>query len=272
MRGSTSTLKEYTVEEALKIFQEAGFTKLEMARSHLLLCKTHQLRQGFAAHAKQLGLSMGCLNAVGENYFEPFGTDEQKQRSLSAMKGDMEMALSLGTTDLMIWEGRAPEGTTESDWLNRLCPQLIELFGEFLAFAAAKGGRLLVEPHPFTVGMSDRVLVRLSDALASEHFGITFDFCHYGVGRSRDYLQAIRTLGPRIRHLHLADSDLETSEVHLPPGGGKLDIQSILAAFKEIGYSGNMALDLYDNPIPVHGIRGGISHLRQACEFLGIES
>ena len=111
MRGSTSTLKEYTVEEALKIFQEVGFTKLEMARSHLVLCKTHQLRQGFAAHAKQLGLSMGCLNAVGENYFEPFGTDEQKQRSLSAMKGDMEMALSLGTTDLMIWEGRAPEGS-----------------------------------------------------------------------------------------------------------------------------------------------------------------
>ena len=35
MRGSTSTLKEYTVEEALKIFREAGFTKLEMAPSIL---------------------------------------------------------------------------------------------------------------------------------------------------------------------------------------------------------------------------------------------
>ena len=272
MRGSTSTLKEYTVEESLKIFREAGFTKLEMARGHLVLCKTNELRQVFADHAKELGLSMGCLNAVGENYFEPFGTDEQKQRSLEAMKGDMEMALSLGTRDLMIWEGRAPEGSKESDWLNRLCPQLIELFEEFLAFATPKGGRLLVEPHPFTVGMSDRVLVKLSNALASEHFGLTFDFCHYGVGRSGDYLQAIRTLGPRIRHLHLADSDMETSEAHLLPGSGKLDIPSILAAFKEIGYNGNMALDLYDNPIPAHSIRSGISHLRRACEFLGIES
>lgn len=106
--GNTSTLKEYTVEESLKIFREAGFTKLEMARGHLLLCKTHELRRAFAVHAEELGLSMGCLNAVGENYFEPFGTDEQKQRSLEAMKGDMEMALSLGTTDMMIWEGRAP--------------------------------------------------------------------------------------------------------------------------------------------------------------------
>ena len=43
MRGSTSTLKEYTVEESLKIFREAGFTKLEMARGHLVLCKTHEL-------------------------------------------------------------------------------------------------------------------------------------------------------------------------------------------------------------------------------------
>ena len=37
MRGSTSTLKEYTVEEALKIFREAGFTKLEMPPSILEL-------------------------------------------------------------------------------------------------------------------------------------------------------------------------------------------------------------------------------------------
>ena len=77
MRGSTSTLKEYTVEESLKIFREAGFTRLEMARGHLVLCKTHELRQCFAAHADELGLSMGALNAVGENDFEPFGTSRK---------------------------------------------------------------------------------------------------------------------------------------------------------------------------------------------------
>jgi len=95
MRGSTSTLKEYTVEESLKVFREAGFSKLEMARGHLLLRKTHELRQSFAAHAEELGLSMGALNAVGENHCEPFGTDGQKRRSLEAMKGDMDKALSL---------------------------------------------------------------------------------------------------------------------------------------------------------------------------------
>ena len=31
MRGSTSTLKEYKVGESLKIFREAGFTRLEDA-------------------------------------------------------------------------------------------------------------------------------------------------------------------------------------------------------------------------------------------------
>lgn len=111
MRGSTSTLKEYTVEESLKIFREAGFTRLEMARGHLLLCKTHELRQSFAAHAEGLGLVMGALNAVGENYFEPFGTDEQKQRSLEAMKGDKEMVLSLGTTDMPCWISMPPSST-----------------------------------------------------------------------------------------------------------------------------------------------------------------
>ena len=141
-----------------------------------------------------------------------------------------------------------------------------------MSFAVPKGGRLLIEPHPFTVGMCDKVLIQLFDELASDHFGITFDFCHYGVGRLNDYIQAIQSLGPRIRHLHLSDSDLKTSEVHLVSGTGSLDIQSIFKAFKDIGYAGNMALDLYDNPLPVSGVNLGISYLKQACETLEIQS
>lgn len=43
---------------------------------------------------------MGCLNAVGEFFFEAFGTDQQKQKSLQAIKDDMDMALALRPTTL----------------------------------------------------------------------------------------------------------------------------------------------------------------------------
>ena len=80
MRGSTSTLKEYTVEEALKIFQEAGFTKLEMARGHLVLCKTHQLHLETLAWLRNrkvglIGVDMPSVNALLDQHATVFDAE-----------------------------------------------------------------------------------------------------------------------------------------------------------------------------------------------------
>ncbi len=270
MRGSSITLEEYPLEEALRIFRDSGCTSLEMWRHHLKRCKTDELRQRFVAYARGLGISMGGLNVVGEDYFQPFGSDAQLQHTLDRLKTDMEFALSLGTTDVLIWEGRAPEGTREPEWLENLLPRLIELFRAALAFAEPRGVRLLVEPHPFTVGMSDRLLVKLCDTLDSPHFGITFDFCHYGVGRPTDYVAAVYTLGPRIRNIHFSDSDQKTSELHFPPGSGRMNLPGLLNAFREIQYDGMIALDLYGYPMPVQALPAAVQRLREASEFLGL--
>ncbi len=272
MRGSSITLEDYTLEEALPIFRKAGCTSVEMWRHHLRRCKTDGLRERFVAYAKSIGISMGGLNVVGEDYFQPFESDAQLEQTLEGLKADMEFALSLGTTDVLIWEGRAPRGTTESDWLEKLLPRLVELFRSAVALAAPRGARFLVEPHPFTVGMSDRLLVKLYDTLESPHFGITFDFCHYGVGRPKDYVQAVYTLGPRIRNIHFSDSDQITSELHFPPGTGHLNIAALLDAFKKIKYDGAIALDLYGYPMPVQALPSSVDRLREACEFLGLSA
>jgi sugar phosphate isomerase/epimerase len=270
MRGSSITLEDYTLEEAIQIFRNAGCSSIEMWKHHLRRCKTEELRQRFVAYAKGIGISMGGLNVVGEGYFQPFGSDQQLQETLDGLKKDLELALSLGTRDVLIWEGRAPQGSTESEWFEKFLPRLIELFRAAIAFAEPKGARFLVEPHPFTVGMSDQLLIRLFDVLDSACFGITFDFCHYGVGRPKDYVGAVRALGPRIRNIHFSDSDQKTSELHFPPGSGRLELHSLLEAFKDIGYDGNIALDLYGYPLPVQALPSAVSRMREACQFLGV--
>lgn len=270
MRGSSITFEDYRLEEVLRIFRDAGFDIVEMWRPQLRRCKTDELRKKFVAYAKSLGISMGGLNVVGEEYFRPFGSDQELQQTAAGLKDDAEFALSLGTRDVMIWEGRAPEGTGESYWISELLPRLIELFRVVISELKPKGIRFLVEPHPFTVGMSDQLLIKLCDALEPGHFGILFDFCHYGVGRPNDYLQAIRNLGHRIRHIHFSDTDQKTSELHFPPGSGRLQLQAALDAFREIGYDGTMTLDLFGYPMPLQALPGGAARLREACEFLGL--
>jgi sugar phosphate isomerase/epimerase len=270
LRGSTITLEDYPVEDAVRIFRASGFDSLEMWKHHLTRCKTPELRRRFVTWAEESGITMGGFNAVGEDYFQPFGSDAELETTLDGLKADAQIARDLGARDLLIWEGRAPQGTTESDWLERALPRLTELLKCAIAYTSSIGIRILTEPHPFTVGMGDRVLTRLCDALDPEWFGVTFDFCHYGVGRPTDYIEAVRALRHRIRHIHFSDTDQKTSELHFPPGSGNLDIPGILDAFKDISYDGTMTLDLYGYPMPVHELKGCASRTQEAAEYLGI--
>ena len=272
MTGSSITLCDYPVEQALDLFRQAGCTRLEMWVHHLKRCKTPELREAFSAFARGMGIQMGGLNVVGEDYFRPFGSDAEREETARMLESDMRFAQALGARDVLIWEGRAPAGTSESQWIDRLLPGLIELLAEAITHAKALGMRILVEPHPFTVGMSDKFLVRLCDALDPRHFGVTYDFCHYGVGRKHDYVQAVHALGPRIRHLHFSDSDMETSELHFPAGRGRMNIEAILKALREIGYDGTMALDLYGYPTPVEALAASAPRFREALDYLEIRS
>lgn len=270
MFGNSITFEGYPLEEVLRIMRGAGFTGVEMWKPQLKRCRTPQLRARFADFAAGMGLRMGGLNVVGEPYYQPFGGDKELEATLEGLKADVEYALSLGAHEVLIWEGVRPEGAADTDVMSRLLPRLVDLFRAAIAYAKPRGARFFVEPHPFTVGMSDRLLIKLCDALDPGHFGITYDFCHYGVGRQSDYISAVRALGARIRHIHFSDSDQVSSELHFAPGDGRMDIPGLLRAFKEIGYDGTITLDLYGNPTPVEAAHRSVPRLREACDYLGL--
>lgn len=270
MLGSPAIFLDYPVEESVRLLRELGFTRMEAWKGQMSRFKTHILRKGFVKVAESLGLPIKGLNAAGERYFQPFGTDEELQSTLDGLKSDIEYAATLGAEYLLVWEGVRPEGASDDDCIESCLPRLIELFRDALAFAVPRKVCLYVEVHPFTVGINDRLIRRLYDALDSPYFGTVYDCCHYGVGRPKDYVEAIRNLGPRIRLIHFSDSDLISSELHYAPGTGCMDLQAILNAFKEVRYDGLLMLDLYLNPTPVYSARKSLPSLREAHDFLGL--
>lgn len=271
MFGNSITFEDYPIEQVVGIMVDAGFLGVEPWRPHLKRCRTPELCSAFAKFAAGRRLKMGGLNVVGEPYYNPFGTDEQFDATLAGLRADVDFALSLGIHDVLIWEGIRPKNVSDEYCRTRLLERLVDLFSAALIYAAPKRVRILIEPHPFTVGMDDQLLVGLCDALSSEHFGITYDFCHYAVGRPKDYIQAVYALGRRIKHMHFSDSDGKTPELHFTLGEGCVDITGLLLAFKEVGYDGGVTLDLYGNPTPIAAAHSGIPKLREACEFLNID-
>jgi sugar phosphate isomerase/epimerase len=272
MFGNSIAFEDYPIEQVIAIMAEVGFTGVEPWKPHLKRCRSKELCASLVEVASASGVRMGGLNVVGEPYYKPFGTERELEATLLGLQADIDFALSLGIRDVLIWEGIRPENVSDAYCRGHLLPPLIDLFRAALKYSAGKQARLLIEPHPFTVGMDNQFAIQICDALDSEYFGITYDFCHYAIGRPSDYIDSVRVLGRRIRHMHFADSDGNISELHFTPGQGCVDIPGLLRAFREIGYDGSITLDLYGNPTPIAAARSGIPQLREACEFLNISA
>lgn len=77
---------------------------------------------------------------------------------------------------------------------------------------------------------------------------LTLDLGHAQLLTNENRSQGFITYFPeRIRHVHLHDNmggNSHKDDLHLPPGKGIIDIESILAGLKTIGYQGTMILEL----------------------------
>lgn len=265
--GNSITFQDYSAEEACQRLAAAGCNAVEMWPPHLAGCRTPRLLQQFRDFAAELGLELWGFNAVGADYFQPFDSQESFNRTLAGLKADVDYALELGVKDVMVWEGVRPQ---DSDMVDAdLLAVLVDLFRGAIDYAAPKGIKFTAEPHPFTLGMDNAFMKQLCDQLDRGHFGILFDFCHYGVGQPDNYVGAVYDLGSRIEHLHYSDTDGVTSELHYPPGKGMLDLKAMNQALIEIGFAGTSTLDMYGYPMPQQGYIWGLPIYREALIAIG---
>lgn len=266
--GNSISFRAYPVEDACRRMAGLGYTGVEMWKDHLAGFKTSELLGQFRTFVEGLGLELFGLNAVGAAYFTPLEGKEGFARTLAGLKADVDFAIALGVKDVMVWEGMPPAVGGMSP--NAALETTVALFQEATAYAVPKGVRFLAEPHPFTLGMDLDFAIELTDRLDPVNFGLLYDCCHFGVGRPDGYVEAIRVLGPRIHHVHFSDSDLQSSELHFPPGRGRMDLDAVVAALKAVGFRGTITMDLYGYPLPEEATRISLPRLREVVSQLGV--
>ena len=270
LRSSSITFHTYTLEQVCRLNADLGFDALELWKDHLPAVKTPELAQQFSSFAKRIGLNLCALNNVDSKNFKPYDSEESFTQTLMGLKADVDLASLLSIKDVFAFEGRDPRSGNGDK--AALLKTISRLFKEAIEYSSKKGVRFLIEPHPFTIGMDLNFLKNLCDSQDSKYFGVLYDCAHFAVGKQAEYIECIRILGKRIKHIHFSDSDMRTSELHYPPGMGILDIDGILGAFKEIGYDGTITLDLWGYPLPIEGSKVGIKKLEEAQVKLGIQN
>lgn len=266
--GNPMIFRQLPVEEAVRKMVELGYDAIELWPPQIESCRTPSLRQRLADFIAGLGLKAVRLNAADPPYFQTLERPSDIARAVSGLKADIDFAADLGMAQLLTYEGRTPPGVGRDDRFGRLLQATTEVFHEALAHARSRQVSLSVEVHPFTLGIDLDWLIALCDNLDAPDFGVVYDCCHFGVGLPDGYIDAIRRLGGRIHHVHFSDSDKTSSELHYAPGTGCLDLPGIVAALKEIRFTGSMMLDLWLYPLPEEGSRIGIPYVRRVLSEL----
>ncbi|MFH1085488.1 MAG: sugar phosphate isomerase/epimerase [Chloroflexota bacterium] len=147
-------------------------------------------------------------------------------------------------------------------------PAFQTYFARIARSAEERGVRIALEPWPGMVtghgpyrwanlASTPELWARLFEAVPSPALGLEYDASHL-VWQGIDPLQAIRDFGKRIHHVHAKDilideALLRRTGVHgrgwwrfVIPGLGQINWPEILAALKEVGYRGDLAVEHED--------------------------
>jgi sugar phosphate isomerase/epimerase len=113
--------------------------------------------------------------------------------------------------------------------------------------------------------------VRRRSCYLPEHLAevgeVTFDTSHAGASKV-DLLMAHSVLAPRLRHVHLSDSNLEAGrDEHRLPGKGRLPLRPFLAALAASGYPGAVSLELKPWPLGTPDPKPILERMRAALDF-----
>jgi sugar phosphate isomerase/epimerase len=252
--------------QALDLLAEMGFGRIELCRPDLAGWVTRQLRRQLGDHIAEKGMTLAGFNVANAEDFQALRSPDDLAPALASLTRDIDLAADLGATYLSTWEGRVPEGVSAADRHGWLLESTVELFRQAVRHSEPHGIDLLVEVHPFTLGIDVDWLVKLMDGVGSERFGVTYDSCHFAVGLPDGYIEAVEQLGSRIKTVHLSDSDKTSSELHFPAGKGCLDMDGIVAALKGVGFSGDLMVDVWLYPLPELALREGIAYLNRVME------
>lgn len=256
---NTNGLAHHRLPDALELLAEIGYQGVALTPDVGGL-DLYQLRPGearsIAAQARELGLQL--VVETGARYLldprrkhRPSLLEEaasERQRRVDFLRRSIDLARELEAPLVSIWAGLGPRGEC-ADGPNpapqALWDRLVEGLLAVLDHAQANGVQLGMEPEPGMFLERPRGYLELRQRLGSRagELGLTLDVGHLLVSGDLPVPDQIRALAPYLVHVHLDDIRAGVHE-HRPLGEGDLDLDGTLKAFKEIGYSGMLALEL----------------------------
>jgi L-ribulose-5-phosphate 3-epimerase len=184
-------------------------------------------------------------------------TPEGRLRRIDFLRRGLHIAKELGSDAVSFWSGLLrPDVPHEQAWA-----WLIEGCRQVADEAEPLGVQLAFEPEPDMLVETLEQYGQLADAVGSPRFGLTIDIGHVQCVEDGPIADHLRHWSKPLCNVHIEDMCRGVHE-HLRFGDGEIDFPPVMAALREIGYTGcvNVELSRHSHMAP--------EVLRESFEFL----
>jgi L-ribulose-5-phosphate 3-epimerase len=162
-----------------------------------------------------------------------------RRRRLDMLTRCMDVGCDLGAKVVAFWSGAAPTGED----LARLDRRLADGCLAVADTAHARGLVAAFEPEPGMFASTVADWVRLRDVVRHPSLRLALDVGHVHCNREGVPASAVRENAADLADVQIEDMR-EGEHLHLPFGEGTIDVSSVVAALRDVGYAGLVGVEM----------------------------
>lgn len=266
---NTNGLAFHRWQDGLELLAEIGYRAVAITIDHHCL---NPFADGFAGELAEMRrcldrLQLRSVIETGTRFLldprhkhEPTlisSTAGERARRIDFLRRCIDIARELGSDAVSFWSGvRAPNVAEKQAefWLTEGCREVV-------GYAELQQVQLAFEPEPGMFVETLEQFGRLAQNVGSKRFGLTIDIGHVQCVESGSIADHVRRWSEPLCNVHIEDMRRGVHD-HLRFGEGDIDFAPVMAALREIHYTGcvNVELSRHSHMAP--------EVLRESFEFL----
>lgn len=257
----------FGIEKTIDIFAEAGFDGIDF-NSDLKEYYDDTHDKVFYKNLKKYAENKGiCFSQAHAPFASTFADKEQTEKRFGEIVKGMEHSALVGAEMIVV------HASTHLDVTNRenheaLFESDVNLYTKLIPYAEEFGIKIAIENINSAITRTPEGLIKLYDELDNDIFVVCFDVGHGNI-TGVDPAEAIRKLGSRIKCTHIHDND-GTADKHTLPYYGTIDWESVMKAFADVGYTGDLSYEagLFVSTTPKELMADAAKYMAKVGKFL----
>lgn len=271
--GHTMGTPGKSLEEAMRLFSDIGFTGIELRSAPDGVLDTEMFSLSEAPNVRTMASTFGLEIVCLTPYFRDFIHDGKREHELASMRRVIDIAQAIECPNVRVYGGLLPKDPEDYAYY---WDRTVSGIREIGRYAATRGITLCIETHGGSLTMAVADTVRMVEEIDLPNVGILFDYPWVSLAGKEGPREAVEMAAPYIKHVHVKDWTVSEDGLTRTTllGEGDLDWVTVLTALKDAGYTGYLS-DEYEKywkeylPEPEIGMKHDLKTLRTWVGSLG---